>query len=71
MKCDADVVFSDISADPEPPEPRAGFLGELIKEGGTPTPLTTFARDERQVLRTHWKGLDIGALPRPNSLDAC
>ncbi|KAL1671436.1 hypothetical protein EV122DRAFT_226583 [Schizophyllum commune] len=58
MKCDAD-------------SPRAGFLGELIEEGGTPTPLTTFARDERQVLRAHRKGLDIGIFGEPEPPEAC
>ncbi|KAL1712146.1 hypothetical protein EV715DRAFT_297345 [Schizophyllum commune] len=66
-----DVEIRDISADSEPPEPRAGFLGELIEEGGTPTPLTTFARDERQVLRAHRKGLDVGIFGEPEPPEAC
>ena len=65
QECHADLVFTGIFAIPKPPEARAGFLGELSEEGGTPTPLTAFTQGQREVLRAQFsgKGLYFGVLP--------
>ncbi|KAL1749815.1 hypothetical protein FB107DRAFT_280273 [Schizophyllum commune] len=59
-------------ADFEPPEARAGSLGEISEDGGTSTPLLAFTRGQREVLRTHSsrKGLYF-VCAEPGPPEAC
>ncbi|KAL1671796.1 hypothetical protein EV122DRAFT_284585 [Schizophyllum commune] len=52
-ECGRNTVFF---ANLEPPEARAGSLGEISEGGGSPTPLTASTRGQRQVLRAHLSG---------------
>ena len=73
QECHADLVFPGILAIPKSPEARAGSLGEISEEGGTPTPLTALTRGQREVLRAHFsgKGLIFGVLPQLKSSITC
>ncbi|KAL1754163.1 hypothetical protein FB107DRAFT_291839 [Schizophyllum commune] len=59
--------------DAKSPEARAGSLGEISEEGGTPTPLTAFTRSQRQVLRFHLSGngLNFAFFAGPKPPEAC